>query len=170
MEQIEKVPFVYGGMGIAPPRAKLAALLAELAPADLNGFLFPSSGGEANDCAIRMARLYTGKTKIFTQYRSYHGGSTSSLGATGDFRRQFGENTTSGFVKMFNPQPLMFSWGSEDEQACHRALLALEDQIIAEGPTTIAAIMLESIVGAGGVLVPPVGYMEGVRALCDKHD
>ncbi|CAK9078798.1 unnamed protein product [Durusdinium trenchii] len=178
----------YGGLGLAPVRAKLARLMAEICPGDLNGFLFPSGGGEANEAAIRMARLYTGKQKIFTQYRSYHGGSTSSLGATGDFRRRFTESNTHGFVKFFNPQPSGFSWGSTDQSATRRTLATLEDQILAEGPDTIAAIMVESrelgesemdcfgvdcgssIVGAGGVLVPPEGYIEGVRSLCDKYD
>jgi len=169
-EQMEKAPFVYGGMGIVPVRAKLSALLAELAPGDLNGFLFPSSGGEANDCAIRLARLYTGKSKIFNQYRSYHGGTLGPLTATGDFRRRFAQEHAHGFVKMFNPEPFFFSWGSTDEKACEMALSCLEEQIVAEGPSTIAAIMLESVPGSAGVLIPAVGYMEGVRALCNKYD
>jgi len=168
--QLETLPYLYGGLGLAPVRAKLAKLMAEICPGDLNGFLFPSGGGEANEAAIRMARLYTGKQKIFTQYRSYHGGSTSSLGATGDFRRRFAESNTHGFVKFFNPQPGGFSWGTTDQSATQRTLSCLEDQILAEGPESIAAIMVESIVGAGGVLVPPDGYIEGIRALCDKYD
>lgn len=167
--QLETMPYLYGGLGLAPVRAKLAKLMAEICPGDLNGFLFPSGGGEANEAAIRMARLYTGKQKIFTQYRSYHGGSTSSLGATGDFRRRFAESNTHGFVKFFNPQPGGFSWGNTDQGATERTLACLEDQILAEGPDSIAAIMVESIVGAGGVLVPPDGYIEGIRALCDKY-
>eukprot|EP00438_Fugacium_kawagutii_P033262 Skav234608 [mRNA] locus=scaffold1110:311523:319907:- [translate_table: standard] len=91
-------------------------LMAEICPGDLNGFLFPSGGGEANEAAIRMARLYTGKQKIFTQYRSYHGGCTSSLGATGDFRRRFAESNTHGF-----------SWGNTDQSATERTLACLED-------------------------------------------
>jgi len=170
LEQMETLPFIYGGMGVAPVRAKLASLLAELAPGDLNGFLFPSSGGEANDCAIRLARLYTGKTKIFNQYRSYHGGSAGPLAATGDFRRRFAADQATGFVKIFNPEPHYFSWGDTDEMACSQALACLEEQIVAEGPSTIAAIMLESIPGSAGVLIPAVGYMEGVRALCNKYD
>jgi len=167
--QLKTLPYMYGGLGIAAVRAKLAKLLGEITPGDINGFLFPSGGGEANEAAIRMARIYTGRQKVFTQYRSYHGGTTSSLGATGDFRRKFTESTTNGFVKFFNPQPKMFSFGSTDESATDRALAMLEDQILAEGPESIAAMLLESVVGAGGVLVPPDGYMEGVRALCDKY-
>merc|ERR1719221_717981 len=170
IKQLETLPFVYGGMAITPVRAKLASLLAEVAPGDLNGFLFPSSGGEANDCAIRLARLYTGKTKIFNQYRSYHGGSIGPLGATGDFRRKFGGDHATGFVKMFNPEPHYFRWGDTDEAACAQSLACLEEQIVSEGPSTIAAIMLESVPGSAGVLIPAVGYMEGVRALCNKYD
>eukprot|EP00933_Yihiella_yeosuensis_P019272 TRINITY_DN15628_c1_g1_i1.p1 TRINITY_DN15628_c1_g1~~TRINITY_DN15628_c1_g1_i1.p1 ORF type:complete len:577 (-),score=107.89 TRINITY_DN15628_c1_g1_i1:127-1857(-) len=168
--QLDSLPYMYGGLGLASIRSKLAKLLAEVCPGDINGFLFPSGGSEANEAAIRIARLYTGKHKIFSQYRSYHGSSTSALGATGDFRRRFAESGTSGFVKMFNPQPMKFSWGTTDTSATTRTLACLEEQILAEGPESIAAIMLESIVGAGGVLVPPEGYMEGVRALCDRYN
>eukprot|EP00933_Yihiella_yeosuensis_P040667 TRINITY_DN35005_c0_g1_i1.p1 TRINITY_DN35005_c0_g1~~TRINITY_DN35005_c0_g1_i1.p1 ORF type:complete len:584 (-),score=127.68 TRINITY_DN35005_c0_g1_i1:398-2149(-) len=167
--QLDTLPYMYGGLGLASVRSKLAKLLAEICPGDINGFLFPSGGSEANEAAIRIARLYTGKHKIMTQYRSYHGSSTSSLGATGDFRRKFAESGASGFVKFFNPQPTQFSWGTADPSANARTLQCLEEQILAEGPDTIAAIMMESIVGAGGVLVPPEGYMEGVRSLCDKY-
>jgi 4-aminobutyrate aminotransferase-like enzyme len=124
-EQIEKIPFVYGGMGLVPVRAQLAALMAEISPGDLNGFLFPSSGGEANDAAIRMARLYTGKQKIFNQYRSYHGGTLGPLSATGDFRRHFSQEHATGFVKMFNPEPHSFRWGDTDELTCDMALACL---------------------------------------------
>jgi len=170
MKQMQDCSYVYGGMGMVPVRARLSKLMADLMPGDITGFLFPCGGAEANEAAIRMARRYTGKQKILTQYRSYHGGTAQSLGATGDFRRWFTESSVNGFVKIFNPQPLGFSWGNSDEEATQLALQALEEQILLEGPTSIAAVMLESIVGAGGVLVPPVGYMEGVRALCDKYD
>lgn len=170
MKQMQECAYLYGGMGMVPVRARLSKLMADLMPGDITGFLFPCGGAEANEAAIRMARRYTGRQKILTQYRSYHGGTAQSLGATGDFRRQFTESGVTGFVKMFNPQPLGFSWGANDEDASRIALQALEEQILMEGPGTIAAVMLESIVGAGGVLVPPAGYMEGVRALCDKYN
>lgn len=169
-KQITSVPYLYGGLGMVPVRARLSKLLAEISPGDLTGFLFPTGGTEANEAAIRMARRYTKRHKIMTQYRSYHGGTANSLGATGDFRRGFTEMGVTGFVKIFNPQPQGFSWGRTDEEAGRLALQALEEQILVEGPTTIAAIMLETVVGAGGVLVPPEGYMQGVRALCDKYD
>jgi adenosylmethionine-8-amino-7-oxononanoate aminotransferase len=168
--QMETLPFLYSGMGMVPVRARLSKLLAEICPGDINSFLFPSGGGEANECAIRMARRYTGRPKIMTQYRSYHGGQANSLAATGDFRRAFAESGVTGFVKIFNPQPLGFSWGESDDEATRLCLQVLEEQILHEGPGSIAAIMLETIVGANGVLVPPVRYMQGVRALCDKYD
>ena len=102
--QLDSVSMVYGGLGLVEVRARLAELLSELCPGDMNGFLFTCGGGEANEAAMRMAKRVTGKQKIINQYRSYHGGSSASLTATGDFRRWFGETGTSGFVKTFNPQ------------------------------------------------------------------
>jgi adenosylmethionine-8-amino-7-oxononanoate aminotransferase len=171
-KQMSQLPYVYGGMGVVPVRARLSQLMAEITPGDINGFLFPCGGAEANEAAIRIARRYTGKQKILTQYRSYHGGTAQTLGATGDSRRFYTESSVSGFVKIFNPQPMSFSLagkGGKDEDASLLSLRILEEQIVLEGPGSIAAIMLESIVGAGGVLIPPCGYMEGVRALCDKY-
>merc|ERR1719343_1719580 len=169
-EQLDRIPMVYGGIGATEIRLRLSKLMSELCPGDINGFVFPCGGGEANEAAIRIARRYTGKFKIFNQYRSYHGGTTGTLTATGDFRRWFAEAGTSGFVKMFNSQPFGFTWGQDDATKTELLLSMLEEQIRMEGPETIAAIMLESIVGAGGMLVTPKGYMEGVRALCDKYN
>merc|ERR1719335_806695 len=90
-EQMKTLPYIYGGMGVCPVRSRLSKLMAEISPGDLTGFLFPCGGAEANEAAIRMARRYTGRQKILTQYRSYHGGSASTLSATGDFRRWFTE-------------------------------------------------------------------------------
>ena len=169
-DQLEEVPFMYGGLGLVDARIRLAKLMDELTPEEITGFLFASGGGEANEAAIRIARRFSGRHKILTQYRSYHGGTTSALTATGDFRRFFAESGTTGFVKIFNPQPFGFTWGDDDSQKTETCLAILEEQINMEGPETIAAIMLESIVGAGGALVPPRGYMEGVRRLCDKYN
>jgi len=168
-EQLERLPHVYGGLGMVEIRCRLARLMAEIMPGDLNGFLFPSGGAEANEAAVRIARRYTGRTKVINLYRSYHGGTASTLSATGDFRRWFGEEGQSGFVKAFNPTPLNFSWGASPEEAATHALAALEEQILMEGPNNVAAIMLESIIGSGGTIVAPPGYMQGVRALCDKY-
>jgi adenosylmethionine-8-amino-7-oxononanoate aminotransferase len=173
--QMNTLPFVYSGFGIYENRVRLSSLIAELLPGDLNGFLFPTSGAEANEAAIRMARRFTGKTKIINQYRSYHGGTTSTVTATGDFRRNFAEGTGGdgavGFVKTMNATDNhLFSFGATDEERTAKALGFLEEQIICEGPHTIAAVMFESINGSAGVYQHPLGYMEGVRALCTKYD
>ena len=170
IRQMEAIPFVYGGLGVTPIRAKLAQLLAEVCPGDINGFLFPSSGGEANEAAVRVARRFSGKHKILSRYRSYHGGSASTLTMTGDPRRWMAETGVGGFVHMFDPQPFTFSWGSDVKEVVERSLAAMEEQIMYESPSTIAAVFLESIPGSGGVLLPPEGYLEGVRALCDKYN
>lgn len=168
-KQLTTLPMAYGGLGIAEVRCRMSELMAQILPGDINGFLFPCGGAEANEAAVRIARRYTGKHKILTQYRSYHGGTTSTLAATGDFRRWFAEQGASGFVKMFNPTPLKFQWGENEEEACATALAALEEQIIYEGPQTIAAVLIESVIGSGGAVAHPRGYLEGVRALCDEH-
>ena len=163
----------YGGLGNTEVRVRLGQLLSELLPGDLNGFLFPNGGSEANEAAMRIARRFTGRTKIINQYRSYHGGSPGALQATGDFRRNFTEDASGaapGFIKTPNPtNNHRFSFGDTDAEITPRALAFLEDQIICEGKDQIAAIMLEPIIGAGGCLVAPEGYMQGVRALCDKY-
>lgn len=168
-KQLAELPFVYSGLAMTEPRARLSNLLAELIPGDINGFIFPSSGAEANECAIRMARRFTGRQKIMTRYRSYHGGTTSTLTATGDFRRWFAEQGQSGFVKIADPNPFGFQWADTEEEAGERALGALHEQILMEGPETIAAFLLEHVPGSGGVLLPPNGYMEGVQALCKEY-
>eukprot|EP00968_Pinguiococcus_pyrenoidosus_P024734 scaffold5013_cov273-Pinguiococcus_pyrenoidosus.AAC.10 len=169
-KQLEALPMVYGGLGITEIRCRMARLMSEILPDEITGFLFPCGGGEANEAAVRIARRFTGRQKILTHYRSYHGGSTTTLAATGDFRRWFAEAGATGFVKMYNPTPFRFRWGEDEEKATEVALAALEEQILMEGPQTIAAVLLESIVGAGGTLLPTKGYMEGVRALCDKYN
>ena len=168
-QQLSELPFVYSGLAMTAPRARLSNLLAELIPGDINGFIFPSSGAEANECAIRMARRFTGRQKIMSRYRSYHGGTTATLTATGDFRRWFAEHGQSGFVKIADPNPFGFQWGDTEEEAGERALAALHEQILMEGPDTIAAFLLEHVPGSGGVLLPPQGYMEGVQALCKEY-
>jgi adenosylmethionine-8-amino-7-oxononanoate aminotransferase len=170
-DQLDQLPYLYGGLGMCAIRARLSALMAELCPGNITGFLFPSSGGEANEAAIRIARKYTGKQKVMTHYRSYHGGNSTTLGATGDFRRWMhgADTAVNGLVKAFNPTPFFFKWGNNEEEVVSNSLAALEEQIVLEGPSTIAAIMMESVVGAGGVLIHPVGYVQGVRALCDKY-
>jgi taurine--2-oxoglutarate transaminase len=167
--QMNKLPFVYGDLYTHEPRARLCALLGEISPADLNGFMFASGGAEANETAIRLARRYTNRPKIMSRYRSYHGGSTSALAMTGDPRTWAVNPGVSGFVKIMDPFPFTFDWGTNEEERVARSLGALHDQILCEGPDQIAAIVLESITGANGWMLTPTAYMQGVRALCDKY-
>jgi len=171
-KQMTRLPMVYGGLGNTEVRIRLSALLSELLPGDLGGFLFPSGGSEANEAAIRIARRFTGRAKIINHYRSYHGGSAHSCAATGDFRRGFVEaaGAPAGFIKTMNPTDShRFAFGATEEERSAKALAFLEEQIVCEGPGSIAAVMFESVIGSGGVHMAPKGYMEGVRALCDKY-
>ncbi|GKY93251.1 hypothetical protein MPSEU_000292800 [Mayamaea pseudoterrestris] len=171
LQQMKNCAFVYGGLGIVEVRARLSKLMTELLPGDLQGMVFPSSGSEANEAAIMMARRYTGKYKVINWYRSYHGGTTNSQQATGDFRRWYGGDHVPGFVKAFSPFPLFWDYAGDDEaERTQMALNMLEELILNEGPDTIALLQFESVVGGGGVLVPPPGYMQGVRAMCDKYN
>jgi len=168
LDQMQKVPFVYGDLAYHDPRARLCSLLAEVTPGDINAFVFACGGSEANEGAIRIARRFTGRHKVISRYRSYHGGTAAALAVTGDFRKWGNAETSGGFVKMMDPFPYHFQWGESEEAASKRCLQALNEQIQFEGADTIAAIFLEPISGANGWLVPPVSFMRGVRALCDK--
>lgn len=169
--QLTELPYVYGGIGMTEVRARMSALMNDILPGDLQGTVFPSSGSEANEAAIMMARRYTGKQKVINWYRGYHGGTNNALQATGDSRRWNAGTGTPGFIKAFNPYPLFFEYaGATEQEQVDMMLIMLEEQILAEGPDDIALISLESIVGAGGVILPPKGYMPGVRALCDKYN
>jgi taurine--2-oxoglutarate transaminase len=150
--------------------SEAARLVAELAPGDLNRVFFTNGCAEAVENAIRMARLHTGRHKILTAYRSYHGATAGAIAATGEPRRWPSEPGPPGFVKFWGPYPYRsaFHSGSAEEE-CARALAHLADTIMVEGAQGIAAILLETVVGANGILVPPDGYLQGVRALCDAH-
>merc|ERR1719203_890575 len=168
---MDTLPYLYGGLAMPEIRTRMSKLMTEILPGNLQGMVFPSSGSEANEAAIMMARRYTGKFKVINWYRSYHGGTTNSQQATGDSRRWYGGDHVPGFVKSFNPYPLFFEYaGATEEERTQMALNMLEEQVLNEGPDTIAMIQLESVVGGGGVIVPPKGYMQGVRAICDKYD
>ena len=147
------------------PRARLGAKLAEICPGDIDAFFFTNGGAEANENAIKIARWYTGRHKILAFYRSYHGGTAGSISLTGDPRRWAAEPGIPGIVHVLNPyHGIQRGW---DESAA--ALAYLEEMIQLEGPNTIAGFILEPVVGTNGILVPPDGYLQGIRALCDKH-
>ena len=150
-------------------RSEAARLITELAPGDMNMVFFTNGGAEAAENALRMARLYTGRHKVLTTYRSYHGATSGAIALTGDPRRWPNETGVSGAVKFWGPYPYRSAFHSTNEQEeCERALQHLEDVLMVEGPHTVAMIALESVVGTNGILVPPAGYLQGVRALCDK--
>ena len=147
------------------PRAKLGAKLAEIAPGDIDTFFFTNGGAEANENAIKVARWYTGRHKILAFYRSYHGGTAGAISLTGDPRRLAAEPGLPGIVHVLNPyHGIQRGWDRADQ-----ALAYLEETIQLEGPSTIAGLIMEPVVGTNGVLVPPEGYLPGVRALCDKY-
>jgi len=158
---------------IAPATANLmrgeaAKRIVELAPEGFSKVFFTNAGADANENAIRMARLYTGRDKIFSAYRSYHGNTGSAIAATGDWRRVPNEYSR-GHVHFFNPYLYRSEFNATtEEEECERALAHLRRMIEVEGPSAIAAILLESIPGTAGILVPPKGYMQGVRALADE--
>ncbi|MDI9238425.1 aspartate aminotransferase family protein [Lysobacter sp. LF1] len=150
--------------------SEAARLIAEVAPGDLNRVFFTNGGAEAVENAIRMARLHTGRHKVLTAYRSYHGATTGAITASGDPRRWPSEPGAPGFARFWGPYPYRSAFHSANAQEeGERALAHLADTLMVEGPHTIAAVLLESVVGGNGILVPPDGYLQGVRALCDTH-
>jgi taurine--2-oxoglutarate transaminase len=147
------------------PRARLGAKLAEITPGDIDTFFFTNGGAEANENAIKIARLYTGRNKILARYRSYHGGTAGAITLTGDPRRWPTEPGMAGVVHF----PDFHKWGRRDPEPVGNALQDVEDVVRYEGPQTIAAIIVESVVGTNGILIPPDGYMQGLREICDRH-
>ena len=158
-------------------RSEAAASIVRHAPGSAGGatsplsrVFFTNGGAEANENALRMARLHTGRHKVLAAYRSYHGATGGAISLTGEPRRWASEPGMPGVVRFFGPYAYRSEFHAQDEaQECERALEHLEQVVTMEGPTTIAAIFLESVVGTNGVLVPPDGYLQGVRELCDRH-
>jgi taurine--2-oxoglutarate transaminase len=150
-------------------RGEAARLVSSLAPAGHAKVFFTNGGAEAVENAARMARLHTGRHKILTRYRSYHGGTQTAITMTGDPRRWPSDAFSSGTVHFFGPflYRSAFHARSEDEE-CERALQHLEQVIRFEGPDTVAAVALETIPGTAGIMPPPPGYLPGVREICDR--
>lgn len=147
------------------PRARLGKKLAELCPGDIDAFFFTNGGAEANENAVKIARLYTGRSKVLARYRSYHGGTAGAMTLTGDPRRWAAEPGIPGVVRF----PDFHKWGKKDPEPVEDSLRDLAEIIMFEGAHNIAAILMETVVGTNGILIPPDGYMQGVRELCDKH-
>ena len=150
-------------------RSEAARLITERAPGDLDKVFFTNGGAEAIENAIRLAKGHTGRLKVLSMYRSYHGGTMGSITLTGEARRLDNEPGMPGAVKFFGPYLYRSEFGATTEQEeCERALAHLRSVVRSEGGERIAAIVLETVVGTNGILVPPDGYLAGVRAICDE--
>jgi taurine---2-oxoglutarate transaminase len=146
-------------------RARLGSKLAEITPGDIDTFFFTNGGADANENAIKIARFFTGRHKILARYRSYHGATAGAMSLTGDPRRWAAEPGIPGVVHVLDPyHGIERGWESAPS-----SLAMIEETIQLEGPQTIAAFILEPVTGTNGVLVPPDGYLEGLRKLCDKY-
>ncbi|CAM5427206.1 Aspartate aminotransferase family protein OS=Streptomyces tendae OX=1932 GN=GUR47_19760 PE=3 SV=1 [Streptomyces tendae] len=151
-------------------RSEAARLIAERTPGDLDKIFFTNGGADAVEHALRMARLHTGRPKVLSAYRSYHGGTQQADNVTGDPRRWASDSGTAGVVHFWAPFLYRSRFYAEtEEQECARALEHLETTIAFEGPGTVAAIVLETIPGTAGIMMPPAGYLAGVREICDKY-
>src|SRR5215210_1232879 len=163
-EQATKLQYVQPAFA-TEPRARLGAKLAEILPGDLDKVFFTLGGAEAIENAIKLARAYTGRHKVLARYRAYHGATMGAMTLTGDPRRWANEPGLVGVVRY----PDTHRWGEAEPRPVEESLQGLEDVIRYEGPSSIAAIFLETIVGTNGILIPPDGYIQGVRELCDRH-
>jgi taurine---2-oxoglutarate transaminase len=174
VNQAQELPFA-GPQMATRPRALLGKMLSEITPPGLTKFLFTLGGADANENAVKLARSYTGRYKILTRYRSYHGATFGAIALTGDPRRVAWEpGVMPGVVHFLDPYQYRSTFHrtnpdiSEDEFT-RDYLNHLEEIIQYEGPQTIAAVLLETVTGTNGIIIPPQGYLKGVRALCDKY-
>jgi taurine--2-oxoglutarate transaminase len=162
--QAAKVQYVSPGF-VTEARARLGQRLAALFPGDIGKVFFTLGGAEANENAIKLARQSSGRHKILARYRTYHGATAGAMTLTGDPRRWANEPGISGVVRF----PDTHRWGEKEPRSAEEALEGLADVIMYEGPQTIAAIIVEPVVGTNGILIPPDGYLQGVRELCDRY-
>ena len=154
----------------SPPASRLSEMLAEVTPGRLSRTFFTNGGAEANEHAIRMARTVTGRQKIVTRYQSYHGATLATMAATGDNRRTWSEpHTPAGFVKTLDPYRYRCPFCSKEPKCNLNCADAVAETVIGEGPETVAAILVEPITGYSGIVVPPDGYLQKLRDLCDEH-
>lgn len=167
-EQTEKYCFV-GPSYASEPRAKLAKMVIDLMPENMAKIFFTNGGADANENAVKIARMYTGRNKVFSRYRSYHGSSFGAGNLTGEPRRYPLEPGIPGFIKFFDPYLYRetISFASEEE-AGEYYVSKLREQVIYEGENQVAAIVMETITGSNGILIPPKNYLQGVRRICDE--
>ncbi|MER6911243.1 aspartate aminotransferase family protein [Streptomyces sp. NPDC000594] len=151
-------------------RSEAARLIAERTPGDLDKIFFTNGGAEAVENAVRMARLHTGRPKILSAYRSYHGATGTAINVTGDPRRWPSDSGTAGVVRFWAPFLFRSAFHATTEaEETERALRHLEETIVFEGASTVAAIVLETVPGTAGIMLPPPGYLPGVREICDRY-
>lgn len=166
--QAEKICYVAPSYA-SEPRGKLARMILDLMPDNMGKVFFANAGADANENAIKMARMYTGRNKVFSRYRSYHGSTFGAGNLTGEPRRYPLEPGIPGFVKFFDPyiyrEKIKFA---SEEEASDYYVSKLREQVIYEGPDSVAAIVMETITGSNGVIIPPKGYLAGVRRICDE--
>jgi taurine---2-oxoglutarate transaminase len=146
-------------------RGRLGQLLSEVTPGDLNRFFFTLGGAEANENALRMARMATGRQKVIAYHRSYHGATAGAISATGDPRRWANEPGVPGIIRVLDP----WRWARGEPEPVDEHLAYIDEVIQYEGPHTIAAFIMETVTGTNGILIPPDGYLEGIRELCTRH-
>ena len=146
-------------------RGRLGELLAEVTPGDLKKFFFTLGGAEANENALRMARTVTGRQKVMAYHRSYHGATAGAISATGDPRRWANEPGVPGMIRVLDP----WRWARGEPEPVEEHLAYIEEVMQYEGPHTIAAFIMETVTGTNGILIPPDGYLEGIRELCTRH-
>ena len=151
------------------PRAQLGRMLAEIAPGDMDKVFFTLGGTESNEYAIRIARHVTGRQKIIVRYRSYHGGTAGSATLTGDPRRFGAEPGIPGVCRILDPHRYRCSFCQSLPACTLQCLRHVEEVIDFEGPHHVAAVMMETVTGTNGIIIPPEGYLQGLRALCDRH-
>ncbi|SNY41298.1 taurine---2-oxoglutarate transaminase [Orenia metallireducens] len=167
-EQADKLPYI-GPAHAVDVRAELATKLLEVAPDNMGKVFFTIGGAEANENALKIAKMFTGRNKVMSRYRSYHGATYGAANLTGEPRRFTCEPGIPGFVKFFDPytyrSPIEFA---SEQEASKYYLDQLREQIIYEGRDSVAAIFLETITGSNGVIIPPQGYLKGVREICDE--
>ncbi|MGN0418476.1 MULTISPECIES: aminotransferase class III-fold pyridoxal phosphate-dependent enzyme [Anaerostipes] len=170
-KQVEILPYIAPAYASAP-RSELAKMLVDLAPDNMKKVFFTCGGSDANEAAINMARTVTGRSKIFSRYRSYHGSTLGSGNLSGDPRRFSLENpSATGFIKFKDPYVYRSTVKfANDQEASEYYLQKIEEQLAYEGPENVAAIFVESITGANGVIIPPDGYLQGLRKICDKYE
>jgi len=153
----------------AEPRSTLARLISEVTPGDISMTFFTNGGAEANENAVRLARWFTGRQKIVSRYRSYHGATAGSLSLTGEPRRWASEPGVPGVVRIFDPYTYRCPVGHPDPCPVCTGAPHLEEILQYEGAHTVAAVILETVTGTNGIIVPPDGYMQSIREVCDRH-